>query len=86
LGYFISAVDEALQGLISRTQDMGNARVSLSVREQVVAKSIVASQQASSRVMDTDFAKAQSERVMLQILQATSSAALAQANVSESFP
>lgn len=79
---FISSVDEALGGMITRTQDVANARMSLTIREQVVAQSIVASQQANSRLIDTDFAKAQSERVQLQILQATSSAALAQANVS----
>lgn len=78
---FMSAVDEALGGMISRTQDVANASKSLSVREQVVAQSIAVSQQAVSRLIDTDFAKAQSERVQLQILQATSSAALAQANV-----
>jgi len=79
---FISAVDEALENMISRARDVGNASRSLSVREAVVAQSIAANEQAASRLMDTDFARAQSERVQLQILQATSSAALAQANVS----
>jgi flagellin len=78
---FISAVDEALQNMISRTRDVGNARMSLSVREQVVARTIAANEQAKSRLIDTDFAKTYGERVQLEILQATASAAMAQANV-----
>jgi flagellin len=78
---FISSVDEALENMISRTKDVANARISLSAREQVVARAVAANEQARSRIMDTDFAKAYGERVQLEILQATASAAMAQANV-----
>jgi flagellin len=78
---FMSSVDEALQNMISRAQDVANARTSLGVREQVVARSIAANEQAKSRIMDTDFAQTYGERVKLQILQTTASAAMAQANV-----
>ena len=77
---FIGAVDEAINGMSDRVNDVGIAQSSLSVREVTLSESVSANQSASSRIMDTDFAKEQSESVRLQILQQTATSALAQAN------
>ena len=77
---FINAVDTAINGMSDRVNDIGIAQSSLSVREVTLSQSISANQSASSRIMDTDFAKEQSESIRLQILQQTATSALAQAN------
>jgi flagellin len=78
---FIDAVDGAIEGMNNRVNDIGMAQSSLSTREVTLSQSISANSSASSRIMDADFAKEQSESVRLQILQQTSTSALAQANM-----
>ncbi|MCW9705341.1 flagellin [Fodinibius salsisoli] len=77
---FISNVDDAITTMSNNVNDIGITQSSLSVREQTLSESISANESAKSRIMDTDFAKAQSESVRLQILQQTATSALAQAN------
>ena len=78
---FMSAVDSAIDSMSNRVNDIGIAQSSLSTREETLSQSISANQSAKSRIMDTDFAKEQSESVRLQILQQTATSALAQANM-----
>ncbi len=77
---FIGAVDEAINRMSDRVNDIGMSQSSLSVREVTLSQSISANEAAASRIMDTDFAKEQSESVRLQILQQTATSSLAQAN------
>ena len=77
---FIGAVDDAITTMSQNVNDIGITQSSLSVREETLSQSISANESAKSRIMDTDFAKAQSESVRLQILQQTATSALAQAN------
>ncbi|MDR8393043.1 flagellin [Aliifodinibius sp. S!AR15-10] len=77
---FISAVDSAINTMSENVNDIGITQSSLSVREETLSQSISANEAAKSRIMDTDFAKAQSESVRLQILQQTATSSLAQAN------
>jgi len=78
---FIDSVDSAIGGMNDRVNSIGMAQSSLSTREVTLSQSISANSSASSRIMDADFAKEQSESVRLQILQQTSTSALAQANM-----
>jgi flagellin len=77
---FISEVDSAITQMSNNVNDIGITQSSLSVREQTLSESVSANESAKSRIMDTDFAKAQSESVRLQILQQTATSSLAQAN------
>ena len=77
---FIGDIDGAIDSMSDRVNEVGIAQSSLSIREVTLSESISANQSASSRIMDTDFAKEQSESVRLQILQQTATSALAQAN------
>ena len=77
---FLGAVDGAITKMSEHVNDIGITQSSLSVREQTLSESVSANESAKSRIMDTDFAKAQSEQVRLQILQQTATSALAQAN------
>ncbi|MEL7833626.1 flagellin [Fodinibius sp. Rm-B-1B1-1] len=77
---FIDHVDTAITEMSNNVNDIGIKQSSLSVREQTLSESISANESAKSRIMDTDFAKAQSESVRLQILQQTATSSLAQAN------
>ena len=78
---FIGNIDDAIDSMSERVNDIGITQSSLSVREVTLSQSISANQSAVSRIMDTDFAKEQSESVRLQILQQTATSALAQANM-----
>lgn len=78
---FIGDVDSAINSMSERVNDIGIAQSSLSIREVTLSQSISANSSAASRIMDADFAKEQSESVRLQILQQTSTSALAQANM-----
>jgi len=78
---FIDAVDGAIGEMNDRVNEIGMTQSSLSIREVTLSQSISANSAASSRIMDADFAKEQSESVRLQILQQTSTSALAQANM-----
>ena len=77
---FISAVDTAIDTMATNVNTIGITQSSLTLREDTLSESISATQSAKSRIMDTDFAKEQSESVRLQILQQTATSALAQAN------
>jgi flagellin len=77
---FIDAVDSAIDTMASNVNTIGISQSSLTLREDTLSESISATQSAKSRIMDTDFAKEQSESVRLQILQQTATSALAQAN------
>jgi len=77
---FIGAVDGAIGSMNDRVNEIGMTQSSLSVREVTLSQSVSANSSASSRIMDADFAKEQSESVRLQILQQTATSALAQAN------
>ncbi|MBO6793912.1 MAG: flagellin [Balneolaceae bacterium] len=77
---FISSVDTAIDTMATNVNTIGITQSSLSLREDTLSESISASESAKSRIMDTDFAKEQSESVRLQILQQTATSALAQAN------
>ena len=77
---FISAVDTAIDTMATNVNTIGITQSSLSLREDTLSESISATESAKSRIMDTDFAKEQSESVRLQILQQTATSALAQAN------
>lgn len=77
---FIDHVDKAIGSMNDRVNEIGMTQSSLSIREVTLSQSISANSSASSRIMDADFAKEQSESVRLQILQQTATSALAQAN------
>jgi flagellin len=77
---FISAVDTAIERMAERVNDIGVTQSSLSIREVTLSQSISANSSAASRIMDTDFAREQSNSIRLQILQQTATSALAQAN------
>ena len=77
----IENIDTAIGGMNDRVNEIGMTQSSLSIREVTLSQSISANSAASSRIMDADFAKEQSESVRLQILQQTSTSALAQANM-----
>ncbi|MEX0723662.1 MAG: flagellin [Gracilimonas sp.] len=78
---FMGDVDTAIEGMTDRVNAVGISQSSLSTRELTVSQSISSNSSAASRIMDADFAKEQSESVRLQILQQTSTSALAQANM-----
>jgi flagellin len=77
---FIEDVDTAITEMAKRVNTVGIAQSSLSLREVTLSQSISANSSAASRIMDTDFAKEQSESIRLQILQQTATSAFAQAN------
>ncbi|MBO6536410.1 MAG: flagellin [Balneolaceae bacterium] len=77
---FISAVDSAIDTMAGNVNTIGITQKSLSLREDTLSESISATESAKSRILDTDFAKEQSESIRLQILQQTATSALAQAN------
>jgi flagellin len=77
---FIGAVDTAIERMAERVNDIGVTQSSLSIREVTLSQSISANSSAASRIMDTDFAREQSNSIRLQILQQTATSALAQAN------
>ncbi len=74
-------IDSALENMNSKMVELGVNQRALSNREENLSQSIVAHSAAHSRIMDTDFAKEQSNSIRLQILQQTSIAALSQANM-----
>jgi flagellin len=80
-GVFVSAVDDALNGMINRLNTIGSASSSLGTRELLISQFITSNKAATSRIMDTDVAKDHSEAIRLVILQQTSIVALSQANI-----
>lgn len=77
---FLGHIDDAITTMASRVNEVGMVQSSLTTRENTLSQAISSNSAASSRIMDTDFAKAQSESIRLQILQQTATSALAQAN------
>ena len=75
---FINTAVETLNGYLN---EVGINQRSLSSKEENLTQAITANSAAHSRIMDTDFAKEQSNSVRLQILQQTATAALSQANM-----
>ena len=80
-GIFIGKVDTAIQKLNGYFNQLGINQRSLSSKEENLTQAITANSAAHSRIMDTDFAKEQSNSIRLQILQQTATAALSQANM-----
>ncbi len=78
---FLTSVDTAIDTMSDNVNAIGIRQASLSVREETLSEAISANSGARSRIIDTDFAKEQSRSVKLQIMQQTSTAALAQANM-----
>ena len=78
---FLSEIDGAIGAMADRVNAIGVSQSSLSTRELTLSQAISSNTSASSRIMDADFAKEQSESIRLQILQQTATSALAQANM-----
>jgi flagellin len=78
---FMTDVDTAIGRLNGYMNDVGIQQRSLSGKEVNLTEAITANSAAKSRIMDTDFAKEQSNSIRLQILQQTATAALSQANM-----
>jgi flagellin len=78
---FTSKVDTAVEILNGYLNELGINQKSLSSKEENLTQAITANSAAHSRIMDTDFAKEQSNSIRLQILQQTATAALSQANM-----
>ena len=78
---FLGHIDTALNTMNSKTNSLGISQRSLTGKEVNLTESITANSAARSRIMDTDFAKEQSNSIRLQILQQTATAALSQANM-----
>jgi len=78
---FIGSVDTAIGNLNGYMNEVGIDQRSLSGKEVNLTEAITANSAARSRIMDTDFAKEQSNSIRLQILQQTATAALSQANM-----
>ena len=78
---FTTKVDAAIGTLNGFINQVGIDQRSLSNKEVNLTEAITANSAARSRIMDTDFAKEQSNSIRLQILQQTATAALSQANM-----
>ena len=78
---FTTKVDTAIGTLNGYMNQVGIDQRSLSGKEVNLTEAITANSAARSRIMDTDFAKEQSNSIRLQILQQTATAALSQANM-----
>ena len=78
---FLGHIDFALNQMNSKVNELGVHQKSLSSKEKNLTQAITANSAAHSRIMDTDFAKEQSNSIRLQILQQTAAAALSQANM-----
>jgi flagellin len=74
-------IDLAIEELNGYVNQVGIDQRSLSGKEVNLTEAITANSAARSRIMDTDFAKEQSNSIRLQILQQTATAALSQANM-----
>jgi flagellin len=77
----VNNVDTALDNMNSKMNELGINQRSLSSKQENLTQAISANSAAHSRIMDTDFAKEQSNSIRLQILQQTATAALSQANM-----
>ena len=78
---FIGHIDTAINTMNDNLNQIGIDQRSLSGKEVNLTEAITSNSAARSRIMDTDFAKEQSNSIRLQILQQTATAALSQANM-----
>jgi flagellin len=78
---FLGHIDTAIGTMNGYMNQVGIDQRSLSGKEVNLTDAITANSAARSRIMDTDFAKEQSNSIRLQILQQTATAALSQANM-----
>ena len=78
---FIGHIDTAINTMNDNLNQIGIDQRSLSGKEVNLSEAITSNSAARSRIMDTDFAKEQSNSIRLQILQQTATAALSQANM-----
>ena len=78
---FLAEIDVAITTLNGDINQLGINQKTLSSKELQLSEAITANSAAQSRIMDTDFAKEQSNAIRLQILQQTATASLAQANM-----
>ncbi len=78
---FTGKVSDEIDKLNGYLNEIGINQRSLSSKEENLSQAITANSAAHSRIMDTDFAKEQSNSIRLQILQQTATAALSQANM-----
>ena len=78
---FIGHIDTAIGTMNNNLNQIGIDQRSLSGKEVNLSEAITSNSAARSRIMDTDFAKEQSNSIRLQILQQTATAALSQANM-----
>jgi flagellin len=78
---FLKHIDAAISKMNSNMNNVGIDQRSLSGKEVNLTEAITANSAAKSRIIDTDFAKEQSNSIRLQILQQTATAALSQANM-----
>jgi flagellin len=76
----IDSIDNAIGTINTTINTIGVTQSSLTAREEILNNAIISNNAAKSRILDTDFAKEQSDSLKLQILQQTNIAALAQAN------
>jgi flagellin len=77
----LTHIDSAIASMNSNMNQIGIEQSSLAGKEVNLTEAITANSAARSRIMDTDFAKEQSNSIRLQILQQTATAALSQANM-----
>ena len=77
----VGHIDDAIATMNNSMNQVGIDQRSLSGKEVNLTEAITANSAAKSRIMDTDFAKEQSNSIRLQILQQTATAALSQANM-----
>lgn len=77
----LARVDAAIEALSETLQKVGSIVSRLGIKESTLQVSITNTLAAKSRILDADIAREQLESTKLQILQQTSTAQLAQANV-----
>ena len=77
----LSAVDTAIETVSNSLQQIGSYTARLSVKESTLSIAITNNEAAKSRILDADLAKTQLDATKDLILQQTSTAQLAQANI-----
>ena len=76
----LASIDGAINSVAGFMKDVGIYQTQLSIRQDVLSENVNNNSSALSNIQDTDFAKAQSQSIKLQILQQTAISALSQAN------
>ncbi len=78
----LDKVDTAIETISDALQTIGAWVSRLTIKESTLSVSIINTEATKSRILDADIAKEQLNSTRLQILQQTSTAQLAQANIS----